>query len=155
MYMPPNDRPPSSSVTETDSSPSALLETFPLPKRTYRRCFDTMKKNRAADLLRYGKSREGCLSLAQGEGTVRTPSFIRDAAHKALDDGHTFYSFGAGLPELRQEISTYYARIYGIQVPTNRITVTSSGTNAVHLALLSILEEGDEVVAAARVPAEE
>lgn len=127
--------------------PSATLETFPIVKNTYRDYFKVTGENRAAELLRYGKSKTGCISLAQGEGTLATPDFICRAVNKALEDGKTFYSFGAGNPELRQEISTYYARIYGASVPTNRITVTSSGTNAVHLALMSILEEGDEVVA--------
>jgi len=123
------------------------MESFPLSKNTYRNCFKTMGANKAADLLRYGKAKEGCISLGQGEGTRPTPDFICEAVNKALADGKTFYSFGAGSPELRQEISTYYSRVYNVHLPTNRITVTSSGTNAVHYALMSILEEGDEVVA--------
>lgn len=127
--------------------PSATLETFPIVKNTYRDYFKVTGENKAAELLRYGKSKVGCISLAQGEGTLPTPEFICRAVNRALEDGKTFYSFGAGHPDLRQEIATYYSRIYGVNIPTNRITVTSSGTNAVHLALMSILEEGDEVVA--------
>jgi len=113
----------------------------------YRGCFKTMSSNVAAELLRYGKSKAGCISLAQGEGSLPTPTFICEEVTKALADGKTFYSFGAGLTELRQEIATYHARVYGHSIPLNRVTVTSSGTNAVHLALMSILEEGDEVIA--------
>lgn len=113
----------------------------------YRSCFDNMSSNLAAELLRYGKSKLNCISLAQGEGSLPTPSFICEEVHRSLSEGKTFYSFGAGLPELRQEIATYHSRIYGHSLPLNRISVTSSGTNAVHLALMSILEEGDEVIA--------
>lgn len=113
----------------------------------YRSCFKNMSSNVAAELLRYGKSKAGCISLAQGEGSLPTPAFICEAVTKALSDGKTFYGFGSGITELRQEIANYHSRIYGHSIPTNRITVTSSGTNAVHLALMSILEEGDEVVA--------
>jgi aspartate aminotransferase len=113
----------------------------------YRSCFDKMSANKAAELLRYGKSKVGCISLAQGEGSLKTPPFICEAVQKSLADGKTFYGFGSGITELRQEIATYHARIYGHNIPINRITVTSSGTNAVHLALMSILEEGDEVIA--------
>lgn len=144
----------SSDMTEGQHAPASAapaaplqMETFPLPRNTYRNCFKTMGANRSAELLRYGKSKAGCISLAQGEGTMPTPTFICEAAARALSDGKTFYALGAGLPELRQEISTYYARTYGVNVPINRITVTASGTNAVHYALLSILEEGDEVLA--------
>ncbi|HNQ92219.1 MAG TPA: aminotransferase class I/II-fold pyridoxal phosphate-dependent enzyme [Alphaproteobacteria bacterium] len=124
-----------------------IMDSFPLAKKVYRNHFKTMGVNRAADLLRHGKSKEGCISLAQGEGTIATPEFICRAVTKALEDGKTFYGMGNGLPELRQEISTYYSRVYNVTIPTNRIAVTSSGTNAVHYALLSILEEGDEVLA--------
>jgi len=83
--------------------------------------------NRAAELLRYGKAKEGCISLAQGEGTLPTPSFICEAAATAMKEGKTFYNQVGGLPELRQEISAYYNRIYQVDVPANRITVTGSG----------------------------
>ena len=119
----------------------------PIIQHTYRHFFQKMTANHAAELLRYGKSRPGCISLAQGEGSLPTPSFICDAATQALTDGETFYGAGAGLMELRQEIATYMARVYGHNIPTGRISVTTSGTNAVHFALLSILEDGDEVVA--------
>lgn len=113
----------------------------------YRSCFETMSSNVAAELLRYGKSKPDCISLAQGEGSLPTPSFICDEVQKSLSEGKTFYSFGLGLPELRQEISTYHAKHYGHNIPVSRIAITSSGTNAVHLALMSILEEDDEVIA--------
>ncbi len=149
MFTNPLDRVSnlSSSLSSSGMNEALQLQSFPLSKNTYRNCFKTMGGNRAAELLRYGKARQGCISLAQGEGTMGTPNFICQAAGQAMMDGKTFYSFASGLPELRQEISTYYSRIYGIDLPTNRITVTSSGTNAVHYALMSILEEGDEVVA--------
>lgn len=119
----------------------------PLGRSAYRAAYDHMSPNVAAELLRYGKSRPDCISLAQGEGNLPTPDFICEAAQKALAEGKTFYGLGAGLTELRQEIATYHARTYGHTIPLHRITVTSSGTNAVHLALMSILEDGDEVVA--------
>jgi aspartate aminotransferase len=114
---------------------------------SFRECFKNMSSNIAAELLRYGKAKAGCISLAQGEGSLPTPQFICDAAAKALSDGKTFYGFGLGIEALRQEISTYYAKTYDLSIPIHRIFVTSSGTHAVHAALVSILEEGDEVVA--------
>lgn len=114
--------------------------------QTYRKCLETLTPNVAAELLRYGKSKPGVISLAQGEGDLPTPQFIRDAAATAMSDGHTGYGPALGYPELRQEISSYYSRIYGHNIPTNRIYVTPSGTNAIHMALLSVLNEGDEII---------
>lgn len=76
-----------------------------------------------------------------------TPDFITDATHQALKDGKTFYAPVLGVPELRQEISNYYASIFKHNIPTSRIFVTSSGTTAMHLAMTSILDEGDEIIA--------
>lgn len=114
---------------------------------TYRKSLETLTPNIAAELLRYGKSKPGVISLAQGEGDFGTPAFIRDAASKAMADGFTNYGPALGYPELRQEISNYHARVFGHNIPTNRIFVTPSGTNAVHMALLSILNDGDEIIA--------
>ncbi len=115
-------------------------------KQTYRKCLETLTPNVAAELLRYGKSKPGVISLAQGEGDLPTPQFIRDAAADAMANGHTGYGPALGYPELRQEISTYHSRVYGHTIPTNRIYVTPSGTNAVHMALLSVLNDGDEII---------
>lgn len=122
-------------------------KTTEFKNHSYRKCLEQLTPNVAAELLRYGKSRPGVLSLAQGEGDLPTPAFIRDAAAQAMADGFTNYGPALGLPELRQEISTYHAKVYGHNIPTNRIYVTPSGTNAIHMALLGLLNEGDEVVA--------
>jgi aspartate aminotransferase len=117
------------------------------PPSPFRSALDHMTPNVAAELLRYGKSRPDVISLAQGEGESPTPDFIQKAAMKALEEGKTFYAPALGLPELRQEIANYTAKIYGRDIPTSRIFVTSSGTNAINLTLHSILNEGDDIVA--------
>lgn len=113
----------------------------------FRSVLTELSPNPGAEMLRYGWTKPGIISLAQGEGSMKTPDFIADAAYKAMQDGRTFYAPVLGIPELRQEISSYYSTIFGLQIPMNRIFATSSGTTAMHLAMASILEEGDEVVA--------
>ncbi|MGE4313432.1 MAG: pyridoxal phosphate-dependent aminotransferase [Pseudobdellovibrionaceae bacterium] len=113
----------------------------------YRRALENLTPNVGAEILRYGWAREGTISLGQGEGSRTTPDFIIDAAAQAAKEGKTFYAPVLGIPELRQELSTYYARHYKVSVPTNRIYVTGSGTTAMHLALTAVLDEGDEVIA--------
>jgi len=112
-----------------------------------RACIENLSRNPGADIVRYGWRRKDVISLGQGEGDAPTPDFIIKAAEKALASGKTFYAPVLGHPEARQEVSDYYARIYGLQVPTQRIFMTSSGTTAMHLALTAILDEGDEVIA--------
>jgi aspartate aminotransferase len=135
--------------TRTLSQPSCGGDSqtvSPLPP--YRRVFDELSPNAAAELLVYGKSKPGTISLAQGESDEPSPIYIREATASALlERGMTHYGPVLGLPELRQEISDYQERVFGVRIPANRIFVTTSGTSAVHLAVASIIEPGDEVVA--------
>jgi len=114
--------------------------------KPYRSLFSTLSPNQGAEMLRYGWTKPGIISLAQGEGSLKTPDFIAEAATKAMQDGKTFYGPVLGVPEFRQEVSTYYSQHYNLNIPTNRIFATSSGTTAMYLAMNVLLEEGDEVV---------
>jgi len=129
------------SVSETDN-------VMTKPKHShFRSVLSGLSPNPGAEMLRYGWSKPGIISLAQGEGSLPTPDFIAGATYKAMQDGKTFYAPVLGVPELRQEISNYYSGVFGLNIPTSRIFATSSGTTAMHLALTAVLDEGDEVVA--------
>lgn len=112
----------------------------------FRDVINHLPKNPGVEMLRYGWTKENVISLAQGEGSLSTPSFIADAAMQAMKEGKTFYGPVLGQPLLRQEIANYYARIFNLSLPTNQIFITGSGTTAMDLALSAILDEGDEVV---------
>ncbi len=132
----------------TDSN-NFMLKNSPMTQKDFifRSVLSGLSPNQGAEMLRYGWSKAGILSLAQGEGSSATPSFIVDATYQALKEGKTFYAPVLGVPELRQEISNYYAGVFNLPIPTSRIFVTSSGTTAMHLAMTSILDEGDEIIA--------
>lgn len=94
----------------------------------------------------YGRGRDGLIPLWFGEGDVPTPGFVMDAAYQAMRDGHVFYTWQRGLPELRDALSAYHRRTYGADVGTDRITVTGSGMSAIALSMQSLIDAGDEVV---------
>jgi aspartate/methionine/tyrosine aminotransferase len=81
-----------------------------------------------------------------GESDEPTPQFIRDAATQSINAGETFYSHNLGLPELRQALSVYTSALHR-PVDWQRIAVTSSGVNALMLAMQALAGPGDEVVA--------
>jgi len=92
-------------------------------------------------------STEGVLRLYFGESNLPTPAFIVDAAVRALREGQTFYSENAGLPPLRREIAGQYRRLHDVELdPECEIVVTASGVQALHLAIRSVVDPGDEVV---------
>ena len=81
-----------------------------------------------------------------GESDEPTPAFIRDAAIRSLNDGETFYAHNLGLPELREALSGYLTGLHR-PIGPERIAVTSSGVNALMLAMQALAGPGDEVVA--------
>lgn len=118
-----------------------------MPKHHFRQIVQNLPPNPGAEMLRYGWRRPDTVSLGQGEGCAPTPDFIINAATRAMAEGKTHYGPVLGQPLLREEICAYYKRIFNVEMLPNRVFVTGSGTTAMHLALTSILEEGDDVVA--------
>lgn len=116
------------------------------PNNFMRAVLDDIKHNPGAEMVRYARRRPDILSLAMGESDAPTPLFIRGAVVDSLAAGQTGYGPVLGRTDLREAIADYHREIYGVTLPVNRIVVTSSGTSAIHLALTSVLEKGDEAV---------
>ena len=90
---------------------------------------------------------EGVISLGVGEPDFVTPWHIREACFYSLERGYTMYTSNAGLPELREEISAYEHRSIGVEYsPLNQILVTVGVSEAIDIALRTLLEAGDEVL---------
>jgi len=81
-----------------------------------------------------------------GESDLVTPTFIRDAAKKALDEGKTFYSASRGILPLRQAIRDFHKRTVGADIGVERISMPGAATLAVVTALQILAEPGDNVV---------
>jgi len=82
-------------------------------------------------------------SLNIGQPDIETPAAMWDAvrAHPKV----LAYSHSAGIPELREGFSRYYAR-HDIDMTAEEILVTSGGSEAILFALASITDPGDEVL---------
>jgi hypothetical protein len=93
-----------------------------------------------------GLGRSDVLAFWFGESDEVTPEAVRDAAARSLAAGETFYSHNLGLPELREALAGYCSALHGA-VDVERIAVTSSGVNALMLAMQMLVDAGDEVVA--------
>ncbi|WSH65686.1 pyridoxal phosphate-dependent aminotransferase [Rhizobium ruizarguesonis] len=98
------------------------------------------------EVVNYARGREGLLPLWVGEGDLATPDFISRAAMDALAAGETFYTWQRGIPELRQALSDYYTRHFGIRLPVEHFHVTGSGMQAIQIAVQALTSPGDELV---------
>ena len=81
-----------------------------------------------------------------GEGDRVTPAFIRDAAKRALDEGHTFYVHTRGRAELRAALKRYLDELYGLDLHPDRITVPGSAMMGVTIAAQMACSTGDHAL---------
>ncbi|MFD1745314.1 pyridoxal phosphate-dependent aminotransferase [Rhizobium helianthi] len=98
------------------------------------------------ELVNYARGREGLIPLWAGEGDLPSPAFINDATKASLDAGETFYTWQRGLPELRQALSNYYRRHFGVSLSAEHFFATSSGMHAINLCVQALTSAGDEIV---------
>ncbi len=90
---------------------------------------------------------DNVISLGVGEPDFLTPWHIRQQGIDYLERGSTRYTANAGLFELRNEISEFYFRKYGIKYnPKNEILVTVGGSEGIDMAIRTIISPGDEVL---------
>ncbi len=87
------------------------------------------------------------ISLGVGEPDFDTPWHIREEGMYSLQQGKTFYTSNAGLAELREEICSYIKRKYHLTYDSkSEVIVTVGGSEAIDIALRTILNPGDEVI---------
>ncbi|MBA3523117.1 MAG: pyridoxal phosphate-dependent aminotransferase [Geodermatophilaceae bacterium] len=91
--------------------------------------------------------RTGAINLGQGFPDTDGPPEVREAAVRAIRDGHNQYPPGPGVPALREAVAAHQQRFYGLDYdPDTEVLVTAGATEAIAAALLSLCEPGDEVV---------
>ncbi len=81
-----------------------------------------------------------------GEPDFTAPPRVQVAAEQAIRDGRSQYTQATGLPALREAISGWYARRFGLSIDPGRIVVTAGASAALQLACLALVEAGDEVL---------
>ncbi len=86
------------------------------------------------------------INLALGQPDFDTPAHVKAAAARALEAGHTSYTPNAGIPELREAVAAKLRAENRISVKPERVLVTSGASEALHLALMALVNPGDEVL---------
>lgn len=103
--------------------------------------FEVLAQAKAME--REGKS---IVHLEIGEPDFDTPANIKEAAMRALRDGHTHYSPSAGIPELREAVAEYISKTRNIPVSWDEVVVTPGGKAIVFFTIMCCIEPGDEVI---------
>jgi aspartate/methionine/tyrosine aminotransferase len=86
--------------------------------------------------------------LEIGEPDFATAEAIVNAGIDTLRQNKTHYTPSLGLPELRAAIAAYYDRKFSLDIDPRRIVITPGASGALQLAILCLLDAGDNVLMA-------
>ena len=91
----------------------------------------------------FDRALPGSINLGLGEPDLPTPDVIRRAAAKIIIEEQNGYTQHAGLKTLREKIAASYPHL---DQDPERVIVTAGSQEALYLALLALVDEGDEVL---------
>jgi len=87
------------------------------------------------------------IDLTVGEPDFTPPKHALEAGWQSAKEGKTHYTPTNGIPELREALAQKAYRDYGLSYdPNSEILITVGGTEAIFLALLGLINPGDEVL---------
>lgn len=87
------------------------------------------------------------ISLGIGEPDFVTPQPLLEAGIRSLEKGETHYTSNSGILELRQALSRHLNKLYRVEYnPNDEILITVGVSEALYLALVAVLDPGDEVI---------
>ena len=89
---------------------------------------------------------EDVLVLTVGEPDFDTPQYIKDAAKKAIDGGHTKYTSVDGTIELKKAIISKFKNENNLDYDINEIIVSAGCKQSIFNLLQVIIQDGDEVI---------
>ncbi|MEM1551649.1 MAG: pyridoxal phosphate-dependent aminotransferase [Candidatus Bathyarchaeia archaeon] len=87
------------------------------------------------------------INLSVGEPDFTPPMHVLEGGWKAVLEGKTHYAPTNGIPELREALAEKARKEYGLKYdPNSEVVVTVGGTEAISLALMALVNPGDEVL---------
>jgi aminotransferase len=88
-----------------------------------------------------------CVNLSIGEPDFCVPVHALDGGWQAVGQGRTHYAPTNGVAELREALAQKAYRDYGLNYdPSCEILITVGGIQAIFIALMGLLNQGDEVL---------
>ncbi len=86
------------------------------------------------------------VGFGAGEPDFDTPTHIKDAVKKAIDDGYTKYSPAPGYLSLRELICEKIKRDNHVDLKPQNVIVSTGGKQVLYNLFMAILNPGDEVI---------
>ncbi|MBA2705338.1 MAG: pyridoxal phosphate-dependent aminotransferase [Blastocatellia bacterium] len=89
------------------------------------------------------RAKPGDILLGLGEPDLPTPDVIRRAAARVIAEEQNGYTLQAGLPRLRELVARDYPQL---NLSSQEVIITAGSQEAMYLALMTLIEPGDEVL---------
>ena len=105
-----------------------------------------IKSSGIRKLFDLAQGKKGLVSFGIGEPDFVTPTHIREAAKRALDEGYTRYTPNLGFPEFRKALAAKLNQKNKISITPEEVVVTSGGTEALFFAFYTLINPGDEII---------
>lgn len=91
----------------------------------------------------FDRALPGSINLGLGEPDLPTPDVIRREAARVVVEEQNGYTTHAGLHALRERVAADYQHL---QLAPDQVVITAGSQEALYVALLTLVEEGDEVL---------
>jgi len=86
------------------------------------------------------------INLGLGQPDFDTPEHIKEGAIAAIREGKTAYTPNMGIPELREALSRKFEKENNLSYSPDQIIVTAGASEALHIAMQALVEQGDRVL---------
>ena len=92
------------------------------------------------------KETEGCILLTSGEPDFGISDVVKTNVTRSLNLGLTHYADARGDARIRVAASDFEKRTMGLSYEADEVIVTAGSTEAIFVALMGVLNPGDEVI---------
>ena len=123
-------------MTERDETNTTQARAFEPPAR-----LRGIQKSAIRQL--FDRALPGSINLGLGEPDLPTPDVVRREGARVARDEQNGYTQHAGLPALRERVAADYPRL---KLSPDNVVVTAGSQEAMYLALMTLIDEGDEVL---------
>ena len=91
----------------------------------------------------FDRALPGSINLGLGEPDLPTPDVVRREGARVAAGEQNGYTQHAGLPSLRERVAADYPQLH---LSPDQVVVTAGSQEAMYLALMTLIDEGDEVL---------
>lgn len=76
----------------------------------------------------------------------KTPTYVKAALCKAIEEDNNYYSPSEGRPELREAIARKEKRVNNVDITADKVIVTEGISEGIEMLMAAIVEKGDEIL---------